>query len=85
MWCVRRGASAQKSADRAAFVYVQGSYGFADPASAQRTLRIALDKSGRVLRLPDGRPMVTLGGSGPPARKHFISGAALVVEGRACC
>lgn len=61
----------------ASVVYVQGSYGFEDRAT-RRLLRMAADKTGRSLHLPDGRPRLTLEGVGPPARAGF-TGTAFVV------
>lgn len=55
---------------------VQGSFGFQDPAT-ERSLRLAVAEDGSLLRMPDGRPLITLEGSGPPMEVRF-SGTAFV-------
>lgn len=59
--------------------WVQGSFGFQDLAT-KRVLRSALAQDGTPLRLPDGRPLLTLEGSGPPAEVMF-AGTAFVAAG----
>jgi len=59
--------------------FIQGSFGFEDPAT-KRPLRIAVNKNGSPLRTPDGRPLITLEGSGPPVQVRF-TGTAFVVSG----
>ncbi len=58
--------------------FVQGSFGFEDPAT-RRVLRLTLGADGAAQRLPDGRPLVSLGGDGPPVEISF-SGTAFVVH-----
>jgi len=55
---------------------VQGSFGFEDPAT-HRSLRFAVGEDGRPVRMADGRPLMTLEGSGPPVEIGF-SGTAFV-------
>ena len=59
-------------------VFVQAQFGFEDTA-ARRPLRLAVDKSGHALHTPEGRPVVTLGGHGPPARMSVV-GTAFVID-----
>lgn len=59
-------------------IFVQGSYGFVDPASG-RPLRYFYGQGGRPLRLPDGRTTVTTGGNGPLVQ-IFYTGTAFVVS-----
>ena len=56
--------------------FIQGSYGLRDPAT-KRLLSFAM-LDGLLLRQPDGRPQITLGGSGPPLEIQF-TGTAFVV------
>lgn len=56
-------------------VFIQGSYGLRDPATG-RLLSFAVAK-GELLRQPDGRPRMVLGGGGPPLEVRF-TGTAFV-------
>jgi serine protease Do len=58
--------------------FVQGSFGFEDPAT-KRPLRFAVTKQGSPLRSPNGRPLVTLEGSGPLVKVRF-AGTAFVIN-----
>ena len=55
---------------------VQGRYGLQDPAT-KRPLRYAVTQDGKPIRMPDGRPLMTLAGSGPPVAIRF-GGTAFV-------
>ncbi|HEV8311826.1 MAG TPA: trypsin-like peptidase domain-containing protein [Burkholderiaceae bacterium] len=55
---------------------VQGRYGLQDPVT-KRPLRYAVTKEGKPIRMPDGRPLMTLAGSGPPVAIRF-GGTAFV-------
>ncbi len=59
-------------------VYIQGGYGFNDPDTG-RPLRLVVGEAGAPLRLPNGQPMVTLTGNGPPVEVNF-SGTAFIVH-----
>ncbi len=59
---------------------VQGSFGFQDPAT-KRLLRLAVAQDGSPLRMPDGRPLITLEGSGPPMEVRFTGTAFVAAEG----
>ena len=58
---------------------VHGSFGFRDPAT-NRLLRFAVAQDGSPTRTPDGRPLMTLEGSGPPVEVRF-GGTAFVAAG----
>ena len=58
---------------------VQGSFGFQDQAT-RRSLRFAVAQDGSQVRMPDGRPSMTLEGSGPPVEIRF-TGTAFVAAG----
>jgi S1-C subfamily serine protease len=58
---------------------VHGSFGFRDP-STKRLLRFAVAQDGSPVRTPDGRPLMTLEGSGPPVELRF-GGTAFVAAG----
>jgi len=58
-------------------VFVLGSFGFEDPESG-KPLRLTLDSDGEPLRLPGGRPLVTLEGEGPLVEANY-TGSAFVV------
>ncbi len=58
---------------------VQGGFGFRDPAT-RRSLRLVVAKDGSPVRTPDGRPVITLEGSGPLVEIRF-GGTAFVAAG----
>lgn len=58
--------------------FVQGSFGFEEP-STRRALRLAVGADGAPLRLPDGRPMISISGDGPAVEISF-TGTAFVVH-----
>jgi serine protease Do len=58
---------------------VHGSFGFRDP-STKRLLRFAVAQDGSPVRTPDGRPLMTLEGSGPQVEVRF-GGTAFVAAG----
>ncbi len=58
--------------------FVQGSFGFRDPAT-KRLLRFATTENGLPIRRPDGHPLLTLDGRGPPLEVMF-SGTAFVAN-----
>ena len=62
----------------ASVAFVQGSFGFEDPAT-KRPLRFVVDEKGSPVRTPDGRPMVTLEGVGAPVQFKF-AGTAFVAD-----
>lgn len=57
--------------------FVQGSFGFEDPATKRR-LRFAVTKENSPMRTFDGRPLVTLEGTGPFVKVVFTGTAFLV-------
>lgn len=57
--------------------FIQGSFGFEDP-DTRRPLRFAVNEKGEPVRLPDGRPLITLEGNGPPIDVGFAGTAFLV-------
>jgi S1-C subfamily serine protease len=59
-------------------VLVQGGFGFLDPKT-RRPLRMVAGAGGEPMRLPSGRPLVTLEGEGPPVEVNF-TGTAFVVD-----
>jgi S1-C subfamily serine protease len=77
----RSGAPARVVAAAAPSVaLLQGSYGFGDPASGERLRFLGLDATGRPLRDAGGKPIVGLGGEGPPA-EIFFTGTAFLARG----
>ena len=62
-----------------ATVFLQGAYGFDDPATG-RPLRIALAASGRPTPGPGGEPLLTTTGNGP-LLEIFYTGTGFVVSG----
>jgi S1-C subfamily serine protease len=57
-----------------AVVFILGSFGFEDPESG-KPLRLALDADGEPLRIPGGRPLVTLEGEGPLVEATYTGSA----------
>lgn len=58
---------------------VQGSFGFQDRAT-KRLLRLVVTRDGSPLRMPDGRPQISLEGSGPALEIRFGGTAFVVAE-----
>ena len=74
----RSGAPARVVAAAAPSVaLLQGSYGFADPASGEMLRFLGLDADGGPLRDGLGEPIVGLGGAGPPVEIFFTGTAFL--------
>ncbi len=55
-------------------VFILGSFGFEDPESG-KPLRLTLDSDGEPLRLPGGRPLITLKGEGPLVEATYTGSA----------
>ena len=75
----RSGAASRIIAQHSAsVVLVQGGFGFQDPKT-RRPLRMVAGPDGEPMRLPGGRPLVTLEGGGPPVEVNF-TGTAFVFD-----
>jgi len=64
----------------ASVLFIQGAYGFVH-TETDRPLRVATGPDGTPLRLPNGEPMMTLEGDGPPVEMNY-TGTAFIVDDR---
>lgn len=75
-----RSAAARRAIAQTAqaVVFVQGSFGF-DDAETGRPLRLKVTEAGNPIRLPSGRPAITLEGDGPPV-EIIYTGTAFIIS-----